>query len=194
MKLKWNCTFSHVASFSVSTWGSFLLNFRRMTVKIPVSETIHPPDRCGTSGCWLSSLIGAQVRLRLVTIKVHSETCSLITQNMFWGSDTTRLCCCFYNLAVQLWTTCDHIRPSTPPHATSVRWMHVEKHQLKHTVTNVWGSIPDAHKVLYLLLQHVKYGVLRRGAAPGAPRCECEAGQRSERKTRTFPGAFIMCE
>ena len=52
----------------------FISNILHKSVYICVSghfsvEIIHPPDRCGTSRCWLDSMIITQVCLRLTTIK-----------------------------------------------------------------------------------------------------------------------------
>lgn len=70
----WRCNLNKPAAFFTIRlfWEHMRFISLKLTVKIPVSETICPPDRCGTSRCWLCRLIGAQVRLRPVTISdVH---------------------------------------------------------------------------------------------------------------------------
>ncbi len=61
---KYKCnTFSKSKLISMYTIGIFLSN----SVHKFVAKIIHPPDRCGISGCWLNGVISTQVCLGMVT-------------------------------------------------------------------------------------------------------------------------------
>ncbi len=73
-------------TFSMYTKGLFLSILLKICLNLCwwlllFAETIHPPHMCGTSRCWLDSVIIAQAYLRLATIKGHSKMCSFITQH-----------------------------------------------------------------------------------------------------------------
>ncbi len=75
----WLCTGCNVLSFVPSSDPLQSLNLCLWVLLL--CEIIHPPHRCGTSRCWLDSMIIAQVCLRLATIKSHSKIWIFITQH-----------------------------------------------------------------------------------------------------------------